>query len=249
MNKEKLLALLRDKKIQNYTYNIFFFLVFSFFIIFAIQPNLSTAFRLQKELQDLRLQNKQSEEKILQIVNYQSLMEEYRDSLPVLDEAIPSSPDLAKIVDDMSKTASDSGIIVKSITVESIAFKGDGKQDNASASTDDTSLHEVSKSGGESGAVSNADTVIPSEETTGGEGQMSGNLEINGDEASNKSKKPELLSFTISIEGSASFPQIVQFLNQIIGQRRLKTFDSVSISSDNIGNVLVINVVVRAYYL
>lgn len=205
MNKEKLLEMFKDKKIQNYSYNIFFFVVFSFFTIFAIQPNLSTAFRLQKELQDLRLQNKKSEEVILQIVNYQSLMEEYRDNLTVLDEAVPSTPELAKVVNEISKTASDSGLIVNSLIIESIGFKGDSGTDNGS---------------------------------TPGDNAL-GNL----------TNQPDLMSFTITIEGTASFSQITQFLNQVIGQRRLKTYDSIILSAGNSNESMVITILVRTYYL
>jgi len=236
MNKEKFLELLKDKKIQNYSYHIFFFLVFSFFIIFAIQPNLSTAFRLQKELQDLRLQNKKSEEVILQIVNYQSLMEEYRDSLSVLDEAVPSTPELAKVVDEISKTASDSGLIVKSLTIESIDLKGNSRSDpglNRGATIENI---------GED--VANA---IDEEAITGD--SMSGNSADAGDETGNSSKQPDLLSFTITIEATASISQITQFLNHLIAQRRLKTYDSISLSTDNSNENMVINLLVRTYYL
>jgi len=205
MNKEKLLEMFKDKKIQNYSYNIFFFVVFSFFTIFAIQPNLSTAFRLQKELQDLRLQNKKSEEAILQIVNYQSLMEGYRDNLTVLDEAVPSSPELAKVVNEISKTASDSGLIVNSLTIESIGFKGDSGTDIGATPGDD--------------------------------------------ELGNLTNQPDLMSFTITVEGSASFSQITQFLNQVIGQRRLKTYDSINLSTENSNENMVITILVRTYYL
>jgi len=236
MNKEKLLELLKDKKIQNYSYHIFFFLAFSFFIIFAIQPNLSTAFRLQKELQDLRLQNKKSEEVILQIVNYQSLMEEYRDSLSVLDEAVPSTPELAKVVDEISKTASDSGLIVKSLTIESIDLKGNSGSDPGS------NMGGTIENIGED--VANAIDV----EAITGDG-MSENSAGAGNEAGSSSKQPDLLSFTITIEGTASISQITQFLNQLIEQRRLKTYDSISLSTDSSNEDMVINLLIRTYYL
>lgn len=233
MNKEKLLAMLKDKKIQNYSYHIFFFITFSFFIIFAIQPNLSTAFHLQKELQDLRLKNKQFEEVILQIVNYQSLMEEYRDSLSVLDEAIPSSPELTEIIEDISKIASDSGLIVKSLTIESIALKEDHKKDQSS-------------SGGDS-----IDEVQGVESDTNEDTSLNKLVEVEGnkEETTGLSKQPKLLSFTITVTGDATFPQISQFLNQIIDQRRLKTYDSISFSSDDSNTNTVISILIRTYYL
>ncbi len=236
MNKEKLLEMFKDKKIQNYSYNIFFFVVFSFFTIFAIQPNLSTAFRLQKELQDLRLQNKKSEEAILQIVNYQSLMEEYRDSLTVLDEAVPSTPELAKVVDEISKTASESGLIVNSLTIESIGFKGDSGIDDGSGIDESVENAPV-----ESVEATNTEAA-PGDEITGD--SAGGDTELG-----NLTNQPDLMSFTITIEGTASFSQITQFLNQVIGQRRLKTYDSIILSTENTNESMVITILVRTYYL
>jgi len=65
----------------------------------------------------------------MQIVNYQSLLESYRDKLFLLDEAIPSTPGLAKAVEDVRFTASDSGMIISDLSVEQIVFhdqKGSG---------------------------------------------------------------------------------------------------------------------------
>ena len=55
MDRKKILELLKQKQVQDYTFSIAFFLVFSFFVIFAIRPNLITAFSLQKELEELKL--------------------------------------------------------------------------------------------------------------------------------------------------------------------------------------------------
>ena len=81
MNKDKILALLKDKKTQDYTFQFFFFVIFAVFVVVAIRPNLITAFNLQKELQDVKLNNKVAEEVIQQIVNYQSVIESERDKL------------------------------------------------------------------------------------------------------------------------------------------------------------------------
>ena len=125
MDKDKLLQLLNNKEVRKYGFDIAFFVMFSFFLIFAIRPNLITAFSLQKELQDLKIQNKESEAVILQVVNYQSTLEEYRDKMPLLDQAVPSTPTIAQVVDEIRKSASDSGILLDAISVESIDLKGE----------------------------------------------------------------------------------------------------------------------------
>lgn len=233
MNKERILVMLKDKKVQNYSYHIFFFLAFSFFVIFAIQPNLSTAFRLQKELQDLRLENKKSEEVILQIVNYQSLMEEYRDSLYVLDEALPSTPELASAIEDVSKIASESGLILQSMTVESISLKGD------------TSSAPLGGQNG--GSLELQNEVLGLITQVNDPGAAEGNPSSEG--VVNSSSNPDLLSFTVSVDGKASMGQIADFLNQVIDQRRLKTYDTIGIVSNTEGTSTIINILIRTYYL
>ncbi|MFA9288788.1 MAG: type 4a pilus biogenesis protein PilO [Weeksellaceae bacterium] len=123
MDRKRLRALLTEKKVQDYSFSIFFFIVFSFFLAFAIRPNVITAFNLQQELQDLKLKNREYEAQILQIVNYQSVLETYRNDLPVLDEAIPSSPQVAKVVEDVQNAALQADVPITSVTVESINFK------------------------------------------------------------------------------------------------------------------------------
>lgn len=122
MDRKKIIELLHEKKVQDYSFNIFFFLAFSVFLLFAIRPNILTAFNLQRELKELNLKNKEAENVILQIVNYQSVMENYRDKITLLDEAVPSSPGLAKAIDDVKSTASASGLLVSEMTVESVEF-------------------------------------------------------------------------------------------------------------------------------
>lgn len=123
MDKKKILDLLKQKKVQDYTFSVVFFVIFTFFVTFAIRPNLMTAFGLQKELQEVRLKNKEYEETIIQIVNYQSTVEQNRENLLLLDEAVPQLPKLAEVVDEIYKSGSDSGIIIDSISIEQISLK------------------------------------------------------------------------------------------------------------------------------
>lgn len=140
MNRDKIRALFKNSKVQNYTYNIFFFLVFSLFILFAIRPNLLTAFELQKEIQDLKLKDKQTEETILQIVKYQSIVEEYRDELSLLDEALPIKPEIAKVVRQISKSASDLGIEITTMAVEKIELQSSGSPVTSADSSSEESI-------------------------------------------------------------------------------------------------------------
>lgn len=128
MDRKKILDQFKDQKIQNYSYNIFFFLVFAFFVGFAIRPNLTTAFNLQKELQDLKLKSQEYEAEIQQIVDYQTKVEQYRDQFYLLDEAVPKTPAVAKVLEDIRQSATDSGVILTSIAVDEIIIKSEEKQ-------------------------------------------------------------------------------------------------------------------------
>ncbi len=126
---KKIIALLQQKRIQNYSFAIVFFVIFTFFVIFAIRPNIITAFSLQRELQELRLKDKLYEQQIIKISNYQSLLEGYRDSLPYLDQALPASPYVGASIEVLEKVASESGFQVSNIEVQRVQFQEKEKKE------------------------------------------------------------------------------------------------------------------------
>lgn len=130
MNKNDILSKVLNKKVQDYSFLVFFFLIFAVFVFFAIRPNLLTAFRLQSELEELRFQDQQYERIILNIVEYQSILEQTRESFYLLEEAIPQSPEIYDMVNEIRKAASDSGIIIRNLKVSQVVLKDDGTQGN-----------------------------------------------------------------------------------------------------------------------
>lgn len=123
MNREELLAKILNKRVRDYSFPVVFFLIFSVFIFFAIRPNLVTAFSLQKELDELRIQDDQYERVILNIVNYQTVIEKTRDDLPLLKQAIPESPEIFAMVRDIKNGASESGIIINDLDISDVTLK------------------------------------------------------------------------------------------------------------------------------
>lgn len=136
MNKNDILSKVLNKKVQDYSFLVFFFLIFAVFVFFAIRPNLLTAFRLQSELEELRFQDQQYERIILNIVEYQTILEQTRDSFYLLEEAIPQSPEIYAMVNEIRKAASDSGIIIRNLKVSQVVLKDDGTQGNKNGSND-----------------------------------------------------------------------------------------------------------------
>lgn len=101
------------KKTADYTFTILFFLIFSLFIFFAIKPSLTTAAELKREELDLKRIDTQYENKIVNIASVQSLMEEHRDELPLLTDAISDHPQVNKMIDDIKKMSDQTSFTIK----------------------------------------------------------------------------------------------------------------------------------------
>jgi len=123
MNKSTLKDKLQAKKVTDYSYMILLFVSFAFFTFFVIRPNVLTIFSLQEELGKLHILDTGYENVIKKIVDIQSFLEENRTDLYLLDEALPSLPQINKIVDDTQYSASASGIKLNSMALSNVDLK------------------------------------------------------------------------------------------------------------------------------
>ncbi|MDO8741609.1 MAG: type 4a pilus biogenesis protein PilO [Candidatus Roizmanbacteria bacterium] len=108
------------KKSSNYVFIIFFLLIFSVFIIFAIKPSLTTAFSLRKEELDLKKIDKIYEDKISNIISIQTQTEENRDNLSLFSQAIPEHPEVNKIIEDIKKIADKNSLTINKASIVDI---------------------------------------------------------------------------------------------------------------------------------
>lgn len=108
------------KKTGNYIFTIFFLLIFSIFIIFAIKPSLTTAFSLKKEELDLKKVDRIYEEQINNIVSIQAQIEENRDNLPLLNQSISEHPEVNKIIEDIKKIADKNSLTISKASIVDI---------------------------------------------------------------------------------------------------------------------------------
>lgn len=115
------------KKIKDYTYTILFFLIFSFFLLVVIKPNLEIVFNLQKEREKLIALATSYSLVIEKIVAMQVMLETTRKDIFVLDQALPVKPEINKIIDDINNIASLSGLIIKNFSVSQINLKENQK--------------------------------------------------------------------------------------------------------------------------
>lgn len=114
---------LLNKKIKDYSFITAFFLIFSFFVFFAIKPNLETAVKLQKELGQLKVVNTNYNTAISRILVLQTALEEHREELPLLDQALPNSPQVNTLLSDLQKSASASGIVISKLSIAEVNLK------------------------------------------------------------------------------------------------------------------------------
>ncbi len=124
MDKKSLLVkILGRKQIADYSYAILFFLISSFFLIFAIKPALSIAFSLERESGDLKRVNDIYEHNILKLVDIQSNLERIRDRLDLLESAVPLKPDTQKMILDIRKAATDQNIEIRNFEMSNVDLK------------------------------------------------------------------------------------------------------------------------------
>lgn len=158
-----------SKKTQEYTYLTFFFIMFSVFLIFAIRPSLTTAINLQQQEKDLTIVDNKYEELITSIVDNQASLERVRDQLPLLNQALPRSPEITKVVQDIEAAGSSSSLSFQNISI------------------------------GETNLV----------------------------QTDTNSVKP----LVVNVQATGDFPSLIQFIQDLSSQRRLKTIKQLAITN------------------
>lgn len=115
-----LLKQVTSNRAKDYTYLTIFFLVFSFFVFFAIRPSLVTAFSLIKEERDLRKLDQVLEKTISAVVANQTTLETVRDRLELINSAVPDNPYVNGLLTDIEKAAKDNNVILEKMSVTTV---------------------------------------------------------------------------------------------------------------------------------
>ena len=107
----------------------------SFFGMFDLRTTLLTAVSLIKEVNDLRALSLSYETKISNIITAQSEYEKIRNSIPLIDKAIPQSSEFAKFAKGMETIATKNQISINQFQIDQapisqIAAKGKVNQFN-----------------------------------------------------------------------------------------------------------------------
>lgn len=125
---KKLVNKAGSKKTAEYTYIVIFFLIFSFFIFFAIRPSLITALSLTKEEEELNKKNEAFEQDIINILSIQNTLQSYQDRLYLISDSLPSKPYLSKLLTDIEQNSEKNSIHITKIDFNEIILskkKGD----------------------------------------------------------------------------------------------------------------------------
>lgn len=117
MNISEIKKKLFTQKTTDYSFTMLFLIIFSVFIVFAIKPSLTTAFSLKKEQLDLTKIDKVYEDKIMSIALVQSKMEQNRNDIPLIYQAISTSPQVNKMVDDIKQIADANSFLIMKASI------------------------------------------------------------------------------------------------------------------------------------
>ena len=123
MNKSVIKRKLLVRKVTDYSYTILFFVSFAFFTFFVIRPNILTILSLQEESGKLHTLDAGYENVIKKIVDIQSFLEENGKDLYLLDESLPTLPQINKLVVDTQYSASNSGMSIATMAINQVNLR------------------------------------------------------------------------------------------------------------------------------
>lgn len=123
--------------VKDYTYAILFFLISSFFAYFVVKPVLSIAFSLKREAQDLQAVNQVYEENVSKVIEIQTQLESVRDKMYVVDQALPESPRIKDVLNEINAAALAENIQIRDIGFSPLVLRPkDDKLDNLTVHVD-----------------------------------------------------------------------------------------------------------------
>jgi len=107
---------------KNYSTVIFFFLVLSVFGWYAIRPTLQTILYLNREIKDKKEVTKKMDEKINALIEANVALESIQKDTPLLDEAIPLSPNVFSLVKQIRTIADTTTASLSAIQITNVAL-------------------------------------------------------------------------------------------------------------------------------
>ena len=110
---------LKNKKTASYFTITLTLFCLSFFGLFAIRPTLITAVSLIKEVNDLQKLSLQYENKISMFITAQAEYEKIRESIPLIDQALPANSEFPGFAQSMEKLAIRNNVTINQFQIDS----------------------------------------------------------------------------------------------------------------------------------
>jgi len=114
-----------------YTTVAFTFLTVSLFAWYAIRPTLQTILYLRREIADKLEVNQKMEDKITALIEAQSALSQIESNLPVLEEALPSGPDVVTLLGQLASLAQISEASLSSARTSDVPVDGEAATTSA----------------------------------------------------------------------------------------------------------------------
>lgn len=110
------------KNTQNQKYLTLFLTIGTsiFFILFAINPTISTIAKLKKEIADSKLLDQKMSEKINNLSNLNSAFPEIQSDISYITDAVPQKPDAPSLIGQVQQLAQESGVSIGNIVISPV---------------------------------------------------------------------------------------------------------------------------------
>lgn len=117
------------KEIKEYVYPVLFLITSSFFIVFVIKPNLRQIILAKNKAENLRSVKEEYEKVINKIIVFQENFEQFRDSHYLINQAIPHSPAINKILVDIDSRVKKNNLQLEKMMINDINLLSDNQKE------------------------------------------------------------------------------------------------------------------------
>ncbi len=118
-------AVIADPIIRSYFSLVASLFLVAFLLVFALSPTINTILGLQKKITDQEEILSRLDSKISSLVAAGEAYNGLRTYLPLLDAALPDRPEPQVVVEDVSRTASSSAVVVTSLQFKNVNLTDD----------------------------------------------------------------------------------------------------------------------------
>jgi len=123
MEKNYFIKKILDSKVQDYSYAIAFFLVFSFFVYFVIRPNLVAIFKSLNKIEELKKTNAFYDNQVRKIIELQTNLEAMREDFNYINSAMPVYPEINKVFGDVKELTEKDSLPIAKLNFDNIDLK------------------------------------------------------------------------------------------------------------------------------